>query len=298
MAKSLGQIHTVNFYNSIDPTVAEQRILNYDVSGQLCHQLQRMVRQGNSFKLVGLDMNLTAVGTLGGGQVSGYIRYYAPTKGRCEAYRSAFHAMRNAMKLQGINMTDNEMYDFRAGFNGKGETYLNGATIQNQATMDASNPLCLTSADGEPSVFGVHNSGVIPTSQGVSSGDLFQSGFNTMGVQATPTDFVFNDRALWTGNEHTASEEWEAIPFMMSWTPDTTDIATQFQFRPDPALYLAIMTGQLQIYLEEINLDGGASQLELTSAVQISGWTSIMSDKTKKPKRRKSRKSNKRRSRK
>ena len=295
-SKELGQIHTVNFYNVLDPDESDSLILNYDISGELCSQLQRMVRQGNFFKLVGLDMNLTAVGTLGGGQVSGYVRYFAPTRGRCEAYRSAFDAMRNVMKLQGINMTDNEMYDFRAGFNGKGETFLNGATIQNQATLDATNPLSLVSSSaGEPSVFGVHNAGVVPTSAGVSSSDLFQSGFNTMGVQATPTDFVFNDRALWTGNEHTASEEWEAIPFMMSWTPDTTDIATQFQFRPDPALYLAVMTGQLQVFIEEINVDGGATTLELTSAVQISGWKSIMGnpDKKKRSSRGRRRKSKK-----
>jgi len=285
-SKELGQIHTVNFYNRIDPTVPEERILNYDVSGQLCAQLSRMVRQGNFFKLVGLDMNLTAAGTLGGGQVSGYIRYYAPTLGRCAAYRAAFAAARNAMKLQGINMSDNEMYDFRVGFNEQGVQGTGGTTIPNQATLDSTNPLSLVSTvDSVPSVFGVHNEGVLPTVTGVATGDLFGSGFNTLGVQGTPTDFVLNDSVLWTGSEHTASLEWEAIPFMMSWTPDTTDIATQFQFRPDPALYLAIMTGQLQVYLEEINLDGGATEIELTAAVQISGWSSIMGDPSKKKKR-------------
>jgi len=294
-SKELGQIHTVNFYSVLDPSDSDSLVVNYDVSGELCSQLQRMVRQGNFFKLVGLDMNLTASGTLGGGQVSGYIRYYAPTRGRCAAYRAAFDAMRNVMKLQGINFSDNEMYDFRVGFNGQG-TELNslGATINNQASMDGTTPLNLVDTS-EPSVFGVHNEGVQPNTAGVSSSDLFGSGFNVMGVQTTPTDFVLADRPLWSGNEHSANEFHESIPFMMSWTPDTTDIATQFQFRPDPALYLAIMTGQLQLYIEEINVDGGASTLELTSAVQISGWKSIMGnpDKKKRSSRGRRRKSKK-----
>ncbi len=290
MAKELGQIHTVNFYNILDDDDPDSLIVNYDIAGELCNQLSQMVRQGNYFKLVGLDMNLTAVGTVGGGQVSGYIRYYAPTKGRCAAYRSAFDAMRTAMNLQGINMRDNEMYDFRVGFNGDGTTNPDGGTILNQATLDGTTPLNLVDARGTPSVFGVHNEGVIPTVAGVAPGDLFQTGFNTMGVQTTPTDFVLDDTALWSGNSDTATEEWEAIPFMMSWTPDTTDIASQFQFRPDPALYIAIMTGQLQLFIEEINLDGGAGSLELTSAVQISGWKSIMGnpEKKKRSSRRKS----------
>ena len=76
MPKELGQIHTVNFYNVLDPNDADSLICNYDVSGELCSQLSRMVRQGNFFKLVGLDMSLSSTTTLGGGQLSGYIRYF------------------------------------------------------------------------------------------------------------------------------------------------------------------------------------------------------------------------------
>ncbi len=141
-SKELGQIHTVNFYNQLDPDTSTSLYCNYDVSGELSAQLQRMVRQGNFFKLVGIDMSLSTVGTVGGGQITGFIRYFAPTKGRCAAYRGAFDAMRTAMNLQGINMRDNEMYDFRVGFNGYGALY-DGATITNQATLDGSQALNL-----------------------------------------------------------------------------------------------------------------------------------------------------------
>jgi hypothetical protein len=66
-AKSLGQIHTVNnFY----PVSASGDLMNIDLPGQLTDQLQRMVRCGNYFKIVGIDMTLDTVGTNGGGQVT------------------------------------------------------------------------------------------------------------------------------------------------------------------------------------------------------------------------------------
>ena len=289
-AKDLGQIHTVNFFQDIDPDEADSRIMNMDVSGALTSQLQRMIRQGNFFKMVGLDMSLSTKGTVGGGQLSGYVRYFAPTQGRCKAYREAFAAMRNVFELQGISMRDNDQYDFRVGFNGLGEQLASNATIYNNASLDGSLGLNLVDAgrqDPTCSVFGVHNESVHSISTQAAT-NLFPTGFNTMGVQSSPTDFNLADNTLYSGNSDTASEDWEYIPFTMSWTPDTTDIATGFQYRPDPALYLAVMTGQLQLYVEEINLDGSADELELAVAVSIAGWKSIMGNPKKRSSRKKS----------
>ena len=77
MAKSLGQLHTVNKLLTV--TGSNQQF-DIDFSGELTKQLQRMIRQGQFYKLVGIDMSMTTVGETGGGQVSGYIRYYAPTR--------------------------------------------------------------------------------------------------------------------------------------------------------------------------------------------------------------------------
>ncbi len=280
MSEKLGQIHAANFYSLVN---ASDKVHNLDVSGELTKQLETQVRQGNFFKVVGIDMSLTTEGTVGGGQVSGFLRYFAPTKGRCAAYRGAFDAMRNAMKLQGINMRDNDQYDFRVGFNGDGEILTDGTTIQNQATLDGSIPLSLIDRiNPEASVFTVHNRGVQAVTDPTLTGDLFASGFNTMGVQTSPTDFVLNDGVMYTGNRDTANDRWESIPFMMSWTPDTTDITTTFNWRPDPALYLAVMTGQIQINVEEVNLDGSATGVEIHTAVMVSGWKSIMGNPDKK----------------
>ncbi len=286
-SKELGQIHSVNFLNTVDSSsLSSNRYKNLDVPLELTKQLQTMVRQGNFFKVVGIDMTLTTDGTEGGGQISGYVRYYAPTKGRCAAYRSAFDAMRNAMKMQGINFRDNAQYDFRVGFNGEGRILGQDSTILNQATLDSTSPLDLYNpSDRSVSVFDVHNEGVQAVTDPSLTGSLFGAGFNTLGVQSTPTDFVLNDGLMYTGNSDTASTQWENIPFMLSWTPDTTDIAVQWNWRPAPALYLAVMTGQLQLYIEEVNLDGDADGVEINTAVMVAGWKSIMGDPSKKKKR-------------
>jgi len=280
MAKSLGQIHTVNYtqaIGSVSPPSAQNAIL-VDLPGQLTKQLQTIVRAGTYHKCVGIDMTLDTVGTLGGGQISGFIRYYAPTKGRCEAFRSAFKAMKEQMKNQGVATQTNPLYDFKAPLNEF--VHLSGQ-MENQATLDGATGLALfNQAVPGSSIFDVHNRNVQPTFTG-AAGDMFQPGFNTLLQPSSGTDFVINDTVPFTGDRNSASTEYETIPFMLSWTPDTTDIAVQWNWRPDPALFLAILCGQMSVVVEEVNLDGGASQVNLNIAVMVSGWKSIMGDPSK-----------------
>ena len=255
--------------------------MNIDIPGQLSQQLNRMVRQGNFFKCVGIDMTLDTEGTLGGGQVSGFLRYFVPTRGRCAAYRAAFDSMRAQMKMQGKSMKDNEMYDFKVGFNDA--TLQNGSQMANQATLDGTNGLSFIHSTVGRSVFGTHNNGVRPV-QTASASELFKPGFDTV-LTTSDIDFVVNDEVPFTGNEHSASELFENIPFTLSWTPDTTDLAIKFSWRPDPALYLSILGGLVQVFVEEINLDGGAGTLNLNIATHVSGWKSIMGNPDKKRRR-------------
>ncbi len=282
MPKSLGQLHTANFTRTV---ASSGTILQCDLPGALTEQLQEMVRCGNYFKVVGIDMSLTTDGTTGGGQVSGFIRYYAPTRGRCNAFKGAFKAMVDIMDLQGIKMRDNKLYDFRAPLN---DTVDGANPFRNQATLDGSEGLALyNTTEVGASIFDVHNRQQIPQ-YGGATGDIFKPGFDTL-IQgaATGTDFVLEDTAIWSGNSGVAITDYETIPFMMSWTPDSTDIAIQFQWRPDPALYLAVLCGQLQVYVEEIEGDPEGTAVELNVAIHVSGWKSIMGNPDKK--RRKSR---------
>ncbi len=275
--KELGQIHTSNFFFTGTGTGYH----DCDLSGELSQQLQKLIRQGNFFKIVGIDLTASEHGGLGGGvTMNGYIRYYSPTRGRCAAYRNAFDAMRTAMKLQGINMKDNAQYDFRVLFNDDTVTSFTSA-----ASLDGTDPLVLYDrAGGENSqtgVFNVYNRSVAPEQTSAE----FGAGFNTMGVQNTPTDFVLNDGVLWSGNENWADTEWESIPFQLAYSPGSDDTAFTLQWRPDPALYLAVMTGLLQIRVEEVEFNGDSDTYELGVAVHVSGWKSIMGDPDKKKKR-------------
>lgn len=293
MAKELGQIHTVNYTQRVTfgGAVAQNAIL-VDLPGQLTSQLQTLIRWGTYHKVVGIDITLDRlqgfpVGATRGGQVSGYIRYYAPTKGRCEAVRGAFDAMKTVMKNQGISMSDNRMYDFKAPINE--EIHLSG-DFENQATLDGVSGLALFNSSNPPaSIFNVHNESVRPVQD--STADLFSSGFSTLQNPVGGTDFVLNDTVAYSGNRDGASTEYETIPFQCTYDPDSGNVTT-FQWRPDPALYLAILCGQMSVVVQNIEFDGEPTPttgLDLNLSVMVSGWKSIMS----KPKSRRSKSSKK-----
>lgn len=286
MGKELGQIHTLNYRITDIEKDSDSALL--DLSGELSKQLQHQVRQGNYFKIVGIDMTLTDQGAGdNGGQLNGYIEYYTPTRGRCKAYRDAFAAMRNAMKLQGISMSTNPNYDFRVKWTNFTSLPVNGQVpLKNVASLNGSTELVLYGGalgDGSDEIFTVHNKAVTPVNTGTPD---FGAGFNTMGVQSSPTDFVLNDADLgYTGNAMYANINSEAIPIQLSFTPGSTDISSTVQWRPDPALYVAAAFGQLRLKIDELDKDGDAEALVLDIAVHISGWKSIMGSPDKKRRR-------------
>lgn len=292
----MGQIHTANFYVRGTGT----QLVDLSVPDELSAQLQTLVRQGQFFKIVGIDATVSEYGGNDGGvSVNGFLRYYAPTKGRCEAYRNAFEAMRNAMQLQGIHMKSNPQYDFRVQFNDD-----SAGTMTNLASLDGTSPLEFYDSSNSPTnpsttgIFDVYNRSVLPIQ---TSTPNFSSGFNTMGVQNTATDFVLNDGVIWSGNSDFASTDWETIPFQLSYTPTSGDVAFVLDWKPDPALYLAVLGGLFQLNVEEVELEGDAAGYEIALAIHVSGWKSIMGNPRKSRKSRKSpsrRKSNKRRSKK
>lgn len=286
-AKELGQIHNVNVKVPLpnQPISSDTGIRDIDCSLELTKQLERMVRQGNSFKVVGIDMSLSVDGAnTHGHSVSGYLRYYTPTRGRCAAYRAAFKSMADNMKIQGITMRDNPMYDFRVGFNY--ESYYAGQTVPNQATLDGVNGLLLHHTGSSYAVFDVHNKGVKPTYEG-SASDLFSEGF-PIGTRAVNTDFVLNDTVVYTGNELSANISYETIPFQITFSGQGGDeqATATFQWRPDPALYLSVMCGLFQVVIvDSSSNDPGLITADLNVSVMISGWKSIMGNPDKKKRR-------------
>lgn len=284
MAKSLGQIHSVNYrLENIQNTA---KIGQIDLAGALTDQLQHMVRQGNYFKVVGIDAVITDHGAgTGGGQITGKLRYYSPTRGRCAAYRKAFQAMALAMKNQGISMRDNKLYDFRVNFQDPAGLD-SDQRVKNAAVLDGgTHPLALANAGADhASIFGTFNEQQQPKE---ASAATYSSGFHTLGTQTNPTNFVTNESATsYRGTELFADATSEAIDFQLTYDPGTTDVSTTLQWRPDPALFLAVAFGLFKIEIDEIDLDSGASGLNLDINIMVSGWKSIMGDPDKRQKRR------------
>ncbi len=283
-AKELGQIHTAVDTATITAAAVGTPARRYDLAGLLSDKLQRMVRQGNYFKLVGIDIavkpNTTAPGA--GGAISGYFRYYTPTKGRCAAFRHAFKSMADQMKMQGISMRTNQGYDFKVALTNNVSLSPN---LINQATLDGVTGLALDGPAGA-SVFDVYNESVLPTLQTVPVGDLFAEGFDTvLASGAAKTDFVLNEGRPYEGNPDFADKSTERIPFQISYEPGTGSTTLNFQWRPDPALYVAVMTGNLEMVVEDIDLVGPATALELETSLMVSGWKSIMGNPGKKTRR-------------
>lgn len=285
MAKSLGQIHTVNGTYTYNQTTGAGTKNLIDLAGALSSQLQTMVRQGQYFKVVGIDMAVEEQGgSGGGGQVSGELRYYAPTRGRCEAYKNAYHAVRKGMQLQGVNIRGNRNYDFRVPLDKIGD-YDNGAQFLNQATIDGSNGLSLTGATAlNDDIFGTYNANIQPSQTATVN---FSEGFGLPGAAGTTTDFVLNEGEVFDPSlTRAAATEFESIPFQLSFTPGSDSTVWMMEWRPDPALYLAVMCGMFELYVEELDTDSGATDLNIHFAIHVSGWKSIMGSNGRKSKKR------------
>ena len=251
-----------------------------DLPGILTNQLQHMVRQGQYFKVVGIDMTVAdMVGPAGEVAMAGVLRYYAPTRGRCAAFKNAYKAVREGMKLQGINVRGNRHYDFRVPM-GVTTGYLNGATFLNSATIDGTNALTLdsTAAAVNDQVFRVYNANIQPE-QG-STGVDFATGFGLPGAAGTTTDYVLNEGKYYEGSMVSSAEVTkEEIPFVISFGTDSaagTSSTMSLQWRPDPALYLAVLTGQFEIEVTDLNDSVPGTSVNLEVAVHVAGWKSIM----------------------
>lgn len=274
-AKELGMIHTAEYQYSVS-SANNNALLpgTVDLPLALSDQLQRLIRQGNFFKVVGIDFQVSPFAG-SSGSVTGYLRYFTPTRGRCAAYRQAFKAMADLMKTQGISMRDNANYDFRVGLTNNAQV---GLTIKNNATLDGTNGLALAHATAGASVFGVYNDSVTPTTTGTPS---FSEGFDTvLAAGAAKTDFVLNEELMFSGNEHEASTAVDKIPFTISYGANDTTVS--LQWRPDPALYVAVMTGQFEVFIDDCS---SANPVDLLITVMCSGWKSIMGNPDKKARR-------------
>ncbi len=279
-SKELGMLHTVNFKQTY--ASGDANTFNNDLAGQLTEQLQRMVRQGQYFKVTGIDMGLfpTDSTVAASGSITGKLRYYAPTQGRCAAYRDAFKTMAEAMKGQGISMRDNKFYDFRVPLRDS-SLYQNAIPFANGATFNGADELAMNKA-APNGIFQVHNESVQP----IQASATFSDGFGLYG--SAGNTWVLNpNQQGYQGNHMIADDEFEEIPFQLAIDTSASQGNTTtpiFQWRPDPALYLAVLAGQFEVTVENTIIEGSGT-LDLLISYTVAGWKSIMGNPETKKRR-------------
>lgn len=292
MPKSLGQIHTTKFnYETQDTSLGESKAFLCDNSARLSTQFNRNIRMMQSYKWVGADLvvqlpeNIHPFGTESTSvQVKGRMRYFAPTKGRCQALRDAYNQFRTMAKAQGVNPGKNRLFDFRVIPRPEADYTINadavnvGEVLVNLTTLDNTNPLVMTGGASGVSVFDTYNENVRPRSSTVVPGS-FSSGLDTW-QSGTQTDFVVNEGLIQSGNPDEADVEFEEIPFVLTY--DSVDPRSMsLQWRPDPALYVSVLGGFVEIVLDEITATGATGGLpingvEVDIAMHWAGWKSIV----------------------
>ena len=86
-----------------------------------------------------------------------------------------------------------------------------------------------------------------------------------------------------------ASTDYEEIPFQLAFSTEQNIATTStFQFRPDPALYIAVLSGQFEIIVNDLDVLAtvGLEEVTLDISVMVSGWKSIMGNPDSKKKTR------------
>ena len=295
MAKSLGQIHTTKFnYEQASTDLGEAEAFLCDNSARLSTQFNRNIRMMQSYKWVGADLvvqlpeefvtNITQSTAV---VVKGRMRYFAPTKGRCNALRAAYEQFMHQAKLQGVTPGNNKLFDFRVLPRGLASYPRNlGPVLNNEVlnltTLDGINALSMV--DGAASVteaFTAYNSGISPEDSNVTSAD-FATGLRTqLGTVVSQTDFVLNEGDIQSGNPLIADVSFEEVPFVLNF--DAVDKRSySLQWRPDPALYVSVLGGFVEIVLDEISATGATSAVtpingvEMDIAMHWAGWKSIV----------------------
>ena len=295
MAKSLGQIHTVSYeLDNLTYSLAADNRLLIDLPGQLTEQLQHMVRMMSSFKVVGIDMAFGPIVNASGisCSMSGQLQYYAPTKGRVEALKAAYTTVRKMMRMSGVDPSHAITYDFRPPFANpadfeNGDDFFNQASIENNGLAS-----CLDNGPaGSTNIFAIYNQGILPR-QDIGAAPNFQVGY-AIGLRsnADSADWTLNESVILQSLEPTADVVPESIPFELSSSSaegaSGLAVSDVLQWRPDPALYLSVLTGQIAIHIEESSAtdDTGASAMDSTQldvSVHVAGWKSILGNNRRK----------------
>lgn len=290
MPKSLGQIHTTKFnYEVPTGSIGEAQAFLCDNSAKLSTQFQRNIRMMQTYKWVGADLVVQLPETInpGGSEslevaVKGRMRYFAPTKARCDALRDSWNQFKTQARVQGVDPSKNRLFDFRVlprGLSQYPTNTLGSNTdeLKNLTTLNGNDPLVMVEGSTVNEVFTNYNDNVKPISTTAS----FSQGLETQLSGGGQTDFVINEGVIQQGNPNVADVLMEEIPFTLTFNPGV-ERAVSLQWRPDPALYVSVLGGFVEIVLDEISAQGASggfviNGVEMDISMHWAGWKSIIS---------------------
>ena len=280
-------IHTVDFDITAGLAATSTGLpILLDIPAELTRKTNSMQRQGAGWHVGGIDITvhntdavpLGVAGTFT--QISGYLRYFTPTKGRVEAYKAAYDTWRETLSQAGV--TPNRFTDFRVTPMGT-SNYANSVSgvdsqvypsTPNLVSLDGARSLaCFSNAGQGYEIFQNWNAQQAysePTTSQLQSTGLYSRTDANSGGQ---TDFLLEEEVLMTGWNLNAETDYTEIPFVASF--DNENNVYSFHWDPSPNAYLSIMCGWLEIVLDEVVTDGdsalGAPLLEMSVSVDVLG---------------------------
>ena len=136
----------------------------------------------------------------------------------------------------------------------------------------------MTDGTGSNEVFDNYNSNVRPVSAAPTG--VYASGLETQLSGGGQIDFVLEEGLIHEGNPNLADLELEEIPFSLTFNP-ASQRSVSLNWRPDPALYVSVLGGFVEIVIDEVEASGasgvGAIQgIEMDIAMHWAGWKSIV----------------------
>ena len=282
---------TVGYENTVAADGSLSNKFLIDIPKMLSERYGKLIRQGQLFKIKSAHVRMVNPNSLVQDNLltaSGRILFYAPTKNRKDAWKSAFRAVANLRKTHGLKSPN---YDFRVGLE---PTY--GAVVQQAWVREEGDTLVLGSEpDNQNGIFAVHNAQLPMNMQTYKNPvDERMNGFGTpydlVGVNSLQDlDFkegLGGDQGYFVEGE--ANLTMESIPFSVSHSGAFDNLGTDDHIGVTNAEHIDVnsfaMCGLVGVLIDTQVPDDTETQTEdygIQVTLDIERWTPIFSPRKK-----------------
>lgn len=275
---------TYTFNAGSDGAIDEK--FTIDLASMLSEKYGRLIRQGQVFKVTGVDVRAFNPDTAVQDSVSacsGNLYYYHPTGNRKTAWKAAFKAVQELRRAHGLK---EQHYDFRVGVHP-----LYGGVAQQAWIRGESHVLTLSGPDDDRnSIFSVHNAGLVQEMVPVDP-DMngFGTPYDTSGITEGDLDFKEDGYGTFPQDSPfflpgSASHTADVIPFTASATGliDFDAVNEDEYFGPswtltEQNLDSPVMCGLLGVHVDSTVTDDLLNQdVGIQITVEVESWSPIL----------------------